>query len=202
VFKILVPIIVMAFAAQTFADPNAAGNHRVAEKAQYIVGLNLGQTAAYGICSLFFENGMVIPIILNFDTKGNDNVGFGSMVQFRHHTDGPSLNLNEISALAGPRISPFGTGLTGWFILPTVGVGFAGGKDYGDENIFRFILMAQPEFGYTFTHGTPGLYVHLGAGVQLRYPVLESRHKIDWNELGMLVDYWAPQVNIVVGLGI
>lgn len=83
--------------------------------------------------------------------------------------DRVGTNHHELFLTAGPRFTPFKTGLKGFYLSIRAGIGTAISPVY-----FNISSVLQPETGYTFMFGNPGFTLTLGAGVMLHMPVYQN----------------------------
>ncbi len=109
---------------------------------------------------------------------------------------------HEIFALAGPRYSFGASALSGLFLEGRVGPGYTTSPAY---NAVTFLV--EPSVGYSWAFNAPGLYMALGAGVLINFPLWQSKEVLnfggkDLSLIGWLVHQTIPTLNLTIGLGL
>ncbi len=179
----------------TAASPAAADER----PPRLALGLNLGQTAIYGVASSFFESSLFLPVPIEGHFRLGQRWGLCGTVQYLYHKDG-GLHVNGLSVGLGPRLTLFGDGLRGLYATLKVGISFRKGQDALDESYYRVGLQLQPELGWSFAWGRPGFFVAVGVGLQSEVTLTESSHpQWMWNGLGAMINYYLPLVNLTAG---
>lgn len=114
-------------------------------------------------------------------------------------------NYHEIFLLAGPEFALGRERLKGFYASIRGGFGLAISPKYHNLSI-----LAQPEVGYSFMLGTPGLSLRLGLGVLLNLPFYESiDFVVPWSKgyqkmgaMGVLVHQAIPVINLGLGFNL
>lgn len=134
-----------------------------------------------------------LGLIYRYKNMKNEGVVYddqGRLNQLRLWTD-----YHDLFISAGPRFTPFGTGVEGLYGTLRAGFGVALSPDY--RNV---AFMLQPEIGYTFMFGNPGFTLNLGAGVFYHQPMWENHAlNVSRNWLMLVAHKVTPIINIGLG---
>ncbi|MCA9508461.1 MAG: hypothetical protein KC505_08575 [Myxococcales bacterium] len=213
-YKTLLPLF---FALFTLSFPLKC------DSARYAIAFNGLQTMAFYSANKIFVSPQFPKLVFlpfHFDAQIRlDDIkalSFGLVYRYEnYHDNGPlysdkgSLrvmklwtNYHEVFMLAGMRFSPKNTGLEGLYFLARGGLGLAMSPDY-----FALSALAQPEVGYSFSFGAPGLRLDIGLGVLLNLPFYETidfavpwkKNSMSYSLVGILVHQAIPVLNLGLG---
>jgi hypothetical protein len=190
--------------AALLAGPGAAADDddtppEAAPPVTWTLGLNLAQPAWHAVAGAAF--GVTwIALPLEAQVRLSDHWGLVAGLQYRYEDywagSGIWNDYHEIFLTVGPRLSWFGTGLEGWFASLGVGIGYA--EDPSPYRCVSFVL--QPELGYAFAWGPPGLSLKLGLGLLMNLPLSEEPG-LSLTAIGWVSHRFIPLVDVQVGFG-
>ncbi len=193
-----VPVLVLVVAA-ALTSSVASAQGEAGRTPRIAIGVNVAQTAIYGIASSFFESSLFVPVPIEGHFRLSRRWGLAATLQYLHHKDG-TLKLNGLSVSLGPRFTLWGEGLRGLYAAVKLGIGFRHGDDYFRAKYYRVGMQIQPELGWSFAWGPPGFFLSAGVGLQSEVTLTEESHSgWAWNGLGAMINYYLPMVNVTVG---
>ena len=167
----------------------------------FAVGMNIGQPLAYILGTSFSEDTMVVPIPVEVHGHIRSIYGIAATAQVLAYQEGDRLSLSEILLAAGPRFRLTGKKLDGLYVVPKVGLGYMVGVHPEDDEFKRLAFAFQPEVGFSFRLGNPGLFLAFGVGLQLRLKLVQRPTQVSWSRVGKVAVNYTPVLNITVAFG-
>jgi hypothetical protein len=165
-----------------------------------VVGVNAAQMA-WNIVAGTAIGVTWIPVPIEASVRLTDRWGltFGLHYRYEDYWEGSGLwnDYHEVFIMGGPRVSISNRGLRGWFASAQIGIGYA--HDPSPYTCVSIVL--QPELGYSWVFGRPGLHLAIGAGLLVNIAAHESPG-LELTAIGWIAHRFIPLFDLKLGFGI